>query len=124
MSKVIWDKSYSVGNSSIDEEHKELIRIINKLDSNTHSADLNLILEELTDYIGYHFSNEEELLEKAHYSELNKHRKQHTQFIERVDFLMQELIEGKTPIEETKLFLSQWLIEHIMGVDQQYKGVI
>ncbi len=70
---ITWDDKYSVGISSIDEEHKKLIDIINKvIDAKQHtdnSIEITEILNEMNNYVLTHFANEETYMIKYNYPE-------------------------------------------------------
>ncbi len=60
---IKWNKNYSVGISIIDEEHKKLIGILNKIiyakEHNVNPEELEEVLREMTDYSVTHFTTEE-----------------------------------------------------------------
>ncbi len=59
ISMIKWDEKYSVGISIIDEEHKELIRIMNEAIAAKQNDDnvdeISKLLKELTAYALKHF---------------------------------------------------------------------
>ena len=73
------EEKYSVGLSIIDEEHKELIRIMNEaIVAKQHRIDLEEIsklLKELTMYALKHFSTEETYMVEFNYPEFQITRK-------------------------------------------------
>lgn len=68
----LWKKEFELGISSIDDQHKRLLEIgnrINELLINHEEDDDNYdeiftVIEELKDYTVYHFNTEEELFIK------------------------------------------------------------
>ena len=61
MNTIIWnDKTMSLGIPLIDEQHKELLNIINQLStsvySNTQKKDIFMIINKLIDYANFHFT--------------------------------------------------------------------
>jgi len=60
---IKWEEKYSVGLSIIDEEHKELIRIMNVAikakQHNDNIDEISKLLKQLTVYTLKHFSTEE-----------------------------------------------------------------
>ena len=60
---IEWEEKFSVGISMIDEEHKRLIGILNKIIyANKHNVNpekLKEVLREMTDYTLTHFTTEE-----------------------------------------------------------------
>ncbi len=71
MDYMTWTTDLSVGVKQFDDEHKELINIINMLNTAIISDDpkshLEKILSNLAKYTRNHFSHEEELMEKHGY---------------------------------------------------------
>jgi len=130
-----WEEVYNTNITSIDTQHKVIIKILNELYDvvlvNKQENKLSDILNELVQYTIYHFREEEKLFDKYGFTEEKEHRAEHQDFIEKVKefgktlekeegFLVFDLIE----------FLKDWLIDHIMITDQKYvvffkdKGII
>mgnify|MGYP000867218199 FL=1 len=65
MPLVEWKSEFSLGISEIDEQHKKILAIINKLydlfSNKEHQdiAEIERIIKELADYAVYHFQTEE-----------------------------------------------------------------
>lgn len=65
----LWKKEFELGISSIDDQHKRLLEIGNRINDlliNHEEDDDNydeifMVIEELKDYTIYHFNTEEEL---------------------------------------------------------------
>lgn len=120
-----WSDDLSVGLQEIDEQHKILITLINRLftEAIMQKADQSVvskILNELVQYTIVHFSVEESLFRIFDYPEIEAHQKQHEQLKQKVlDF--QRAFESGTPINaELMSFLRKWLKDHIMITDKRY----
>jgi len=76
-----WNESFSVGIASIDEEHKGLIALINRLyegiKENKQDQVLGPIFNELGDYTRSHFAHEEELFARYGYPKAEEHALKH-----------------------------------------------
>lgn len=78
----LWKKEFELGISSIDDQHKRLLEIGNRINDlliNHEEDDDNydeifMVIEELKDYTIYHFNTEEELFVKYKYPEYNEHK--------------------------------------------------
>jgi len=121
-----WSDKYSVGNEMIDVQHKMLFSIVNELSEHITSGDgLDIIedtLEKMSIYALMHFRTEEDLLFKANYDELNKHKAYHEDFKKEILHATQNVISNKhmdTVIEVHK-FLQNWLTSHILNEDVKY----
>ncbi len=129
MPLVEWkDEKYSVGVEEMDEQHRNMVEIINKMHSamkeGKGNEKIEEILEEMEDYTEYHFEAEEKLMENNDYSErkLKKQKEQHEKFVEKIEEY-REKIEGGTLTLSMDImnFLKDWLSNHIAEVDMKYK---
>jgi hemerythrin-like metal-binding protein len=63
MSPLAWKDQYNIGHYQIDNEHKKLIALANKvMDFSNNGEDkdkINKVLNALSDYVKIHFRNEE-----------------------------------------------------------------
>ncbi|MCB2183389.1 MAG: bacteriohemerythrin [Desulfobulbaceae bacterium] len=123
MELIKWDAGYSVGVEEIDHQHQHLFKLVNdfiETFGGGHSRDkLRTVLEEMINYIDYHFFSEEKLL-KAH-PEFEKHRKEHSDFVKKTLLLQGDFIEKGEGINADVLkFLISWLKNHIIGTDVKF----
>ena len=123
---VQWQNSYSVGIKIVDEQHMELINLTNKLFMNcmgsqeqSMSAFLTTI-HEAVDYVGYHFSTEEKIMERVNYPDFAAHKKEHADFVREVLRKVAEFNSGKsvTPITFVH-YLKDWVLQHIAVCDKK-----
>ncbi len=126
MEKIYWDKSYSVGLHEIDKQYQRLIEIINQLidaqGASVQSEEISDILTNMMSYAFYHFQDEENLMSKYNYPEYGTHRKEHMGFIQKTAELSSDAIDlEKNVPSEMLLFLKDWLLNHILKSDMQYK---
>ena len=122
---ITWNQSYSVGIDKIDNQHKILVEIINKLfesfsNGKAESIVSDIILE-LVEYTEYHFKLEEDLFEEYNYPEKDDHILKHKQFVGQVFEWKNRLSKGDSNIHyELINYLKTWLLEHIQGDDISY----
>lgn len=126
---VEWRDEYSVGIESIDNDHKRLLNLINQLQTAVHYQTGEQFereaLDAVVDYTRGHFQREEELMESHDYPELEAHRAEHRQMIERVDGMLEEYRRNpQSGLEDAVQYLKNWLIHHINGTDQAYSGYL
>ena len=135
MTLFVWNDSYSVGVEEVDNQHKMLIKSLNELHEAmlSHKAKdvIGGILKGLTDYVGVHFSYEENLMKKHRFPGLKDHKSSHQAFTRRVAEFQNKFEEGSLMLSmEVMNFLRYWLQDHIKGADQQFgeflkqKGVV
>ena len=119
-SMLEWKEIYSVNNKRIDEQHKNFFNLVNKLMylDNSDIAGKKNILKELSDYADYHFSDEENFMGECKYPYLEEHHKIHEDFKK----IIENLSKDTEKIKEIDLFefASDWLIKHILNVDQLF----
>ncbi len=110
-----WNDKLGVNISIIDEEHKGLIRIMNKaIAAKQHRNDLDEIsklLKELTMFALKHFSTEETYMVKFNYPEFKNHKQEHHNFSTKMITYCNRVIEGEYQIaSEIIEYLKQWLV--------------
>jgi len=124
-----WNDSYSVKVAALDNQHKKLFDLINEL----HQAmklgkgkDVaGAVLHRLIDYTVYHFSAEEKLMEQHKFPELATHRAEHKALTDRVLAFKKDFDADTAPVTvELMNFLQQWLVNHILRVDQRYSDFL
>ena len=122
---IKWSDDLSVGIDLVDEDHKKLLSLINQLQTAVHyQTDSSLIestLNDLIDYTKYHFSREEQLMEKNNYPDFEAHKEQHKAMVKQVTkFIDEYRVDNTRTIDNVVSYLKTWLINHIKGTDQQY----
>ncbi|MFP3040395.1 bacteriohemerythrin [Treponema primitia] len=128
---VEWDDRYSVGIPLIDDQHKELIRLTNELYKGCLTGDeaaqvyFMSAVKGTVDYVKYHFSAEEKLLENAKYPEIADHKKQHESFIKQILGDVQSYQGGKKFVPNVFVrYLRDWILSHIAVMDKKYAAYI
>ncbi len=121
---INWNENLSVNISSIDQQHQQLIKYINELHAAMKKGQARGIMEKvlasLIDYTVSHFANEEEMMKKANYDGLAKHKQEHEKLVNQVLEFKGQFDSGKVSISPEILdFLEKWLIKHIKGVDKK-----
>ena len=122
---ITWNESFSVGVKQFDEQHKELVRLINSLygsfQEKAGKEHLSDIFQGLIDYTATHFSQEEELFSQYNYPGEEAHIQAHEELVRRVKELKKSYDDGQTFIDlDVFDFLKSWLKDHIMQMDKQY----
>jgi len=125
MEFIHWDESLSVGVPAMDDEHKILIGIINRLYNNVEiEKNPKMFWNEITaliDYCLYHFSDEEELLRSVNYVGLAEQCKAHEAFKENIVNYRDRFCAGEeVEVTEVFQFLKQWWEKHIRNQDKAY----
>ncbi len=131
MEPIQWSRWMSVGIDDLDEDHRVLIGIVNKLydDSNRQDADVVAgILDELIAYTRHHFAAEEACMARSNYPTFAAHKALHDSLTRQVENYRDGFLANREGItgEEVFLFCSDWLGMHILKEDTrfgEYAGV-
>ena len=123
---VRWQNSYSVGMKIVDDQHMELIKLTNKLFTScmagrekSKKAFLDAV-PAAVDYVGYHFSTEEKIMERINYPDFQTHKKEHMEFVRQVFSKVEEFKAGKILAPLTLVyFLRDWVLHHIAVNDKR-----
>ena len=120
-----WSADLSVGLQEIDEQHKVLVSLINRLfnEAVLKSPDRDIvsnILNELVQYTIIHFSVEESLFRIFDYPDGEVHQDHHEKLKQEVMKIQKKFLEGQVIDLELMRFLRQWLKQHIMVEDKKY----
>jgi len=121
-----WSDTLASGSSEIDTQHKELFTRVNSLlvavdKGTTGREEVAKIVQYLTDYVVFHFGNEEKYMAKYNYSSATAHKAQHEQFVRTFLKLKDRLMmEGINPplAQEVKDLCVDWLVNHIKYSDR------
>jgi hemerythrin len=122
MSVAVWDDSYKTGDVNVDEQHRELFRMVNELHdaivTNKGREHMGPTLEKLARYTVEHFQTEEALMTRVNYPAMAGHQKKHADLTMRVTELLEKFKSGKMTLSTTlSIFLSDWLRHHIKEDD-------
>jgi hemerythrin len=125
MALFTWNSSYSVGVATIDQQHQQLMTLINELNEAMLQGKgrqmVGDILGKLIRYTGTHFADEEKLLMDHDYPEYAEHKAKHTKMVGKVKPLQQDVDAGKMTVSaDVMKFLQDWLDKHIKGTDMKY----
>ena len=122
-----WNDNFDSGIAIVDQQHKQLVCILNRLAAHLANLSapvvLNEILEELLEYTHYHFSTEERIWSEYFPEDEwhSKHVHTHHGFINKIIELKQNQHNHSFEdlITELVSFLSRWLAYHILDSDKR-----
>ena len=126
MEEITWTDALSVGIIEFDEQHKQLVAMLNKLIRDPRleagSETVSEVLAAMTKYAREHFKSEEELMTKFGYPDYEKHRARHHSFLHQVvEFCLKTNMGDEQIPEQLLEFLKNWLATHILEEDMDYK---
>ena len=124
MGYLDWNEALSVGYEEIDEQHKELIKILNDFlnsmregKAKTHVGE---ILRFLDSYVKIHFATEEKYMKEYLYEGYGRHKMDHEMFIAEFNDISRSLNENGVSsvlVMRVQKSLCDWLKNHILTVD-------
>jgi hemerythrin len=119
-----WNDSISLQIPVIDVQHKELLGWISSLNDEVQKGEgaqvIGDVLLKLISYVCFHFEEEERLLLSANYQDYTSHRQEHDNFVKRLQAIQEQFHDGEALSRNTLEFMSDWIVQHIMGTDQKY----
>jgi hemerythrin len=129
MAFINWQREYEVGYAKVDDQHKELVRIINSLaeamGAGQGQEQVGQVLHALSEYTSYHFAMEEGLMKSHDYPDYPAHRKIHESLLASVQDLVTRFDAGKPVLTVAVMnFLQDWLIDHIQREDAKLVGFL
>ncbi|WP_135081074.1 EAL domain-containing protein [Terasakiella sp. SH-1] len=121
--KVTWKKSFSTDVVSIDNEHRDLIELLNKAAETYNEDPEALDLGETFDLIGAetlrHFDHEENVMRNMGYPRYEMHKDKHKWLIADLAKRKAEILNNpeSTNFEEVLHYLKYWLLRHLISED-------
>ncbi len=122
---VEWTPDLGTEVKEIDDQHKELFKRIDSLleawKQGKAVAEVDKVIAFLTEYVVFHFGNEQNYMNKYGYTNTVQHLAQHDQFVKAFGRLRDRFAaEGVKPelIEDATQLLVDWLKNHIKYSDK------
>jgi len=118
-----WTPALLTGNAIVDAEHRELIRLIDRLELVGDGPDgdgVGAALDELTEYVFVHFQMEEKLMVRELYpsTAFEAHIAEHRALDRKTQEYVQAYSSGElTSVGPIVDFLYEWFAHHIAEVD-------
>jgi hemerythrin-like metal-binding protein len=124
---VSWDEKYATGIAKIDNQHRELVKLTNRLYNACHSSgeEADAVFKEamskMVEYVRFHFSAELQILERINYPEYHDHKKQHEDLVKNILEAVKEFGENKPLVPHHFVrTLKDWVFSHIAIYDKSY----
>jgi hemerythrin len=122
---IVWNEELATGDEEIDNQHKELFRRFNNLQSACKQGkgldELSNLLTFLGEYVRSHFALEEQLQIVHDYPGYLKHKEEHDGFIRNLRKLEDQLnTKGTTSalLIQTNMAIGNWLTRHFTWTDK------
>lgn len=126
MAYMTWSNDLSVGVTQFDEEHRQLIGLINEMHDQVRGGTTNEALGRISDRVIAtllaHLDHEERCFDELHYPRAGMHRATHENLRTRINALRSEIgrKDSSQLAREMLLFLRESLLDHIQEEDRNY----
>lgn len=120
---LIWRDAWLMDIDLLDAEHREMVRLINRLASPDDDAPLAGRLGALIDHLRRHFHAEQEFLRAIDYPEIDEHCREHAmQLAEFVDLSRTLAGDGARRVlnEEDMQAIKLWFFNHVIAQDRRF----
>jgi hemerythrin-like metal-binding protein len=128
---IEWDDRYLTGIDHLDDQHKELIRVINTIcrgisgDGQEEKNFFRQSVFRLSQYLKYHFGEEQQFMERTNYPDISAHVKQHENFmIEMFELIKRAEMDRFFSPAAMIRYLRDSILTHITIIDRKYATFI
>ena len=124
MQRFTWQDKFNTGIQLLDNQHKKLIKMITMLEDSIEKGNteetIAIVIKSLVFYAKWHFAEEEKVMEKLGYTEIDIHKNYHKLFIEQLVGKLMALKEDRSiSAYEIISMLKKWFVKHIMVEDRK-----
>ncbi|MBI5644146.1 MAG: hemerythrin family protein [Deltaproteobacteria bacterium] len=123
---IQWTEDLSVGNTEIDNQHKELFARVNQfldaMNQRRGKEEVGNVLKFLESYVVEHFGMEERYMIRLNYPEVSSHKEQHKIFMDTFREIIKKYNEKGATVDVvifTQSRLGEWLRGHIPVIDKK-----
>ena len=126
MTFMTWTEEFSVGVAVFDEEHKNLVEVINRLYDGICGGNvqetLHRVTDDLIEHAIVHFRHEEMYFDDTRFPLAAEHKAMHEDLKKQVLAYRSEIDrrDSKLLAFEMLRFLREWLAQHIQIDDKKY----
>ncbi len=120
LSWIVLDADYLLGEQTIDQQHRELVNIINRLnDAVKHNVPTEVAIHQFDEMITYaraHFEAEERMMNQYGYAGYEIHKKMHQRLMGEANYLRGKFTDGGELL--VLQYIKDWLLPHILEMDK------
>jgi len=121
---VAWSPIYSVSNSALDVQHKQILKLMNDLhsviSSTSNKETIKKAIIRIRIILETHLRYEETLMKYALFPECDNHRQIHRSLLIRTSAMFDSHKNKSVSIIEILIFLKKWWLRHIILDDMKY----
>ncbi len=119
-----WTAEMSVGEATVDEHHRKLVELINRLLARSTGVDGRdatfSALRDLDVYVQEHFADEERHMLAVGYAGHAAHKAEHDEMRATIATLRTSIQSAENVFGATVAILPRWLERHLTGADREY----
>ena len=126
-----WKDEYSVGIQIMDDQHKEIFKLVAELKEafeKKEKIDLEYTLARMDVFALYHFASEEQLMARYAFDGLEEHTKGHQAFRDRLEVFREKYTNFPDKefevAEEILSSVQEWIESHLLVLDMEYSRFI
>lgn len=123
-----WKPEMQVDGGPIDEDHKKLFEIANRILQlnipDRNAKDLQALIKELYDYVREHFEREERYMESLGYPETDAHKKIHRAIVQDMNRSLNESYHLGQVLGSFRQLVTTWVLDHILDEDRKIYAYI
>lgn len=117
MSAFIWLDDYEIGHPMVDKQHQYLFDLANNIVEAKSKSEVIKYIMLLYKYTREHFRDEELLMKDIQYPDYQIHIQIHNVLLNKVNDLSKKIAQDKLAEDEIKVFMEDWLLDHILKKD-------
>ncbi len=123
METIKWTEDLRVDNTEIDEDHRNLFQLLERLRQDARTGLINQETQSIVDalrlYTENHFAREEAFMREIDYPDYARHKAEHERFVSEVCALQSRLARGARTLSlSIEQVLSDWLRQHVLVHDK------
>jgi hemerythrin len=120
---VEWSDDFLLGIDAIDRQHQRIFELLLRLEKSiTEKESWNaqrFHLADLSEFLKFHLSVEESVLEILGYEELDMHKRGHSKLTDKMLSLEQDLKNSEAN-DALLSFFRDWFVHHVLVEDKTY----
>lgn len=119
----VWQDQYRLGDDDIDEQHKDLFELANKLVASSNKNELNANIQLLYQHVKAHFAAEEALMKDIAFHGYKGHEKEHQLMLEKLTAINHKINNNNWQQTDVEDFVDKWA-KHIVNSDMKLDAYV